>query len=77
MDDVAIKELLKYQRVIIYNPYGVENGFAALLCAKLLKEDYRGQIVIKAIPDQFVKHASIEEQRKELGVSIDDICSLL
>lgn len=77
MDETMIGELLKYQRVIIYNPYGVEGGFVALLCARLLKEDYRGEVIVKAIPDTFVKHASIEEQRKELGVSVDDICTLL
>ena len=77
MDEAAIKELLHYQKVIIYNPYSVEGGFAAVLCAHLLKEEYRGQIIVKAIPDTFVKHASIEEQRKELGLSISDICALL
>ena len=77
MDEAAIKELLQYQRVIIYNPYSVEGGFAAVLCAHLLKEEYRGQIIVKAIPDTFVKHASIEEQRKELGISVSDICALL
>ena len=77
MDETASKELLTYQKVIIFNPYAVENGFVTSLCAKLLKENYRGQIIVKAIPDTFVKHASIEEQRKEFGISVDDICALL
>ena len=77
MDEMAIKELLNYQKIIIYNPYAVETGFASLLSMRLLENKYQGEVLIKAIPDAFVKYASIEEQREEFGISVNDIEKLL
>ena len=77
MDESAIKELLSYKRVIIYDSYGVESGFASLLAARLATLNFKGEVIIKAIPDTYVKHASIDEQKQELGVSLADIEILL
>ncbi len=77
IDNSAIKELLNYSKIIIYNPYAVENGFASAISCELLKNGYRGNIIVKAIPDAFVKHASIDEQRGKFGITVRDICELL
>lgn len=77
IDNSAIKELFGCKKIIIYNPYAVESGFASLVCRELLKTGYSGNIITKVIPDTFVKHASIEEQRQEFGLTIHDICELL
>ena len=77
MDEEALKGLLNYKRVIIYDAYSVEAGFASICAARLAELGYKGETIIKAIPDVYVKHASIEQQKQDLGVSLSDIEKLL
>lgn len=78
MDESAIDELAKYNRVIIYDAYGIENGFAQELAARLVAEkNYKGQIIIKSIPDVFVEHASQKEQLEKFGLLPEQIIELL
>ncbi len=77
MDEARVKELLKYSKVIIYNPYATKEGFATALEDRLFELGYKGEVVVKCVPTVFVKQASIDEQRKEFGLAIEDIISLL
>ena len=77
MDNMLIQSLLKYKRIIIYDVYGVESGFATALSSKLVRLFYKGDVVVKAVPDVFVKHASIKEEREEFGITVQDIIALL
>lgn len=77
MDEEYIQKLLNYKRIIIYDPYSVKEGFASILSSKLVSLKYKGDIVIKAIPNTFVKQATIEEQRQEFGLTINDIIDLI
>lgn len=76
-DEIISKELVKYNRVIIYDAYSVENGFAQYLSVKLVTLGYKGEIIIKSIPDVFVDHASINEQLDEFHLQPEDILKLL
>lgn len=76
-DEIISKEIVKYNRVIIYDAYSVENGFAQYLSAKLVTLGYKGEIIIKSIPDVFVDHASINEQLDEFHLQPEDILKLL
>ena len=77
MDENKIKELVKYNKVIIYNPYATKEGFATALEDKLFGLGYKGEVIVKCVPTVFVKQASIEEQRQEFGITVEDIISLL
>ena len=77
MDEEKIKKLVSYDKVIIYNPYATREGFANALETRLFELGYKGQIVVKTVPTQTVNQASIEEQRKEFGLLIEDILQLL
>lgn len=78
MDDDAVEELSKYERVVIYDAYAVENGFAQELAAHLVSiKKYKGEIIIKSIPDVFVEHASQKEQLDKFGLSPEQIVELL
>ena len=78
MDEKIIsEEIVKYNRVIIYDAYSVENGFAQYLNAKLVALGYKGEIIIKSIPDVFVDHASINEQLDKFALQPEDILKLL
>ena len=75
--DEYVDELLNYKKVIIYNPYATKEGFAQALEAKLLERGYKGEIIIRCVPTEFVKHASIKEQREKYSLLYEDIISLL
>lgn len=76
-DQQKARELLSYRKVIIYNAYATKEGFANALEAYLLENGYQGQVVVKAVPTEFVKQATIDEQREEFGLRIDDIIDLI
>ena len=76
-DQKKAEELLSYKKVIIYNAYATREGFANALEAFLLNHKYQGEVVIKTVPTAFIKQATIEEQRQEFGLRIDDIIDLL
>ena len=77
MDDMAIRDLLKYKKIIIYDCYATIKGFATTLAARLMELKYQGEVILKAVPDTFVKTASTYEQKLEYGLTIEDIGKLL
>ena len=77
LDEEWVKILLAYDKVIIYDAYSVEGGFPGFLAARLMTEGYKGKVIVKAIPDTFVKHASVKEQKTEFGLLPEDIVKLL
>ena len=58
----AVNDLLKYENLYIYDPYGVENGFTANFVLTLNKLGYKGKIYTRAIPLSFVGKGNILEQ---------------
>ena len=76
-DEIISKEIINNKRVIIYDAYSIENGFAQYLSAKLISLGYKGEIIVKSIPDVFVDHASINEQLDKFALQPEDILKLL
>ncbi len=77
MDENRILELLNYKKVIIYNAYATKEGFANSLESKLMDLCYKGKVIVKTVPTEFVKQATIDEQRELFGIKIDNIIDLL
>ena len=77
MDEEKIKALLNYDKVIIYNPYATKEGFANALENRLVELGYKGNIIVKTVPTVTVGQASIDEQRAEFKLQINDILELL
>ena len=77
MDESCIKELLVYDKVVIYDAYATETGFANTLCARLMELGYKGKVVVKTVPTDFVRHASIIQQEAKFGLLPEDIVKLL
>ena len=77
MDEGKVQDLLNYKKVIIYNAYATKEGFANALESKLLNLGYKGKVIVKAVPTEFIKQATIEEQRELFGIKIDNIIDLL
>lgn len=77
MDENKIKELLHYKKIIIYNAYATKEGFANALESKLIELGYVGKVITKTVPTQFVKQATIDEQRELFNIKIDNIIDLI
>lgn len=77
MDENKVLELLTYKKVIIYNAYATKEGFANALESRLMSLGYKGMVVVKTVPTEFVKQATIDEQREIFGIKIDNIIDLL
>ena len=77
MDDNKVNELLNFKRVIIYNAYATKEGFAQALESKLMSLGYKGEVILKTVPTEFVKQATIDEQREMFGIKIDNIIDLI
>ena len=76
-DKDMLNDIVKqYNRIIIYDPYSTINGLATYVSSYLKEINFKGEVILKALPNTFVKQASIEEQRKEYGLSIEDIVGL-
>ena len=78
MDDELISsEIIKNNKIIIYDAYSIENGFAQYLTAKLVSLGYKGEIIVKSIPDEYVDHATINEQLDKFALQPEEILKLL
>lgn len=77
LDENWIDKLLDYEKVIIYDAYATEVGFPQCVSAKLMEKGYKGKVIIKAVPNQFVKHATVKEQKEEFGLIASDIVKLI
>ena len=77
MDESKVLELLNYKKVIIYNAYATKEGFANALESKLVSLGYKGKVIVKTVPTEFVKQATINEQRELFGIKIDNVIDLL
>ncbi len=74
-DDVA--KLLGYENVLVYDSYGVENGFASKLGSVLMKAGYKGNFIAKAIGNDFVSHMSIKEQKSLYGLNPEEMLEFI
>ena len=77
LDMEWVDKLTDYEKVIIYDAYSVEEGFPQVLASHLMTKGYKGKVIIKAIPDVFVKHASVQEQKAQFGLLAEDIVKLI
>ncbi len=71
--DYNVQRLLKYKRIIIYNPYATKEGFANNLVELLTLYYYKGEIIIVAIKEDFIKAGTQSEQMEECGVSLKQL----
>lgn len=77
MDESKVHDLLNFKKIIIYNVYATKEGFANALESKLMDLGYKGKVIVKTVPTEFVKQATIDEQREMFDIKIDNIIDLL
>lgn len=73
--EVLLQILKQHKKIIIYNVYGLENGFNSLLLNYInslgMKKD--NKIISLAIPKKFIKHQTVEEALKEEKLDLDSL----
>jgi 1-deoxy-D-xylulose-5-phosphate synthase len=77
MDMSFVEKLVSMEKVIIYDSMSVKAGFPEHLAATLIEKGFKGELIIKAIPDEFISHASIKEQKTKYGLLPEDIAKIL
>ena len=65
------------ENIVIYDPYGTENGFASSVSLKLYELGYEGNIKRVSLPLNFVKKGSIEQQEKRHNVDLDSLINVI
>ena len=70
-DDVD--EIVKMDKIFVYDSYGTEAGFVETLKAALMDKGFKGSIKAFAVPNVYVQHATIAEQEEEFGLDIDSV----
>ena len=73
LPDAEIDEIVKMDKIFIYDSYGTEKGFAESLSAALLDKGFKGTLKVFAVPNTYVQHATISEQEKEFGLDIGTV----
>ena len=76
-DEAKLEGLLSYPKIIIYNAYATKEGFASAVKSYLLDHGYKGEVITKVVPTEFIRHETIEEQREEFGLTIDEVIDSL
>ena len=77
LDVEMIKSLIEYKKIIIYDIYGTKEGFPLRVTSLLYENGYNGELIIKSLPNVYVKQATVKEQMEEYGLSVEDIKKIL
>ena len=70
------KSLLN-KEIIIYDLYGSKEGFASIVIDSLNELGYQKQVKTLCVPNDFISHGSIKEQRKRLSLDLESLEELL
>ncbi|MCQ2742150.1 MAG: 1-deoxy-D-xylulose-5-phosphate synthase [Bacilli bacterium] len=77
MDEKAVEDIAEFENIVIYDPYGIKEGFAQSLMSALAERGYSGKIHVRTVPNAFVQHASITEQEEEYGLRPSQVFDLV
>ena len=75
--DVELLKTLLDKKIVIYDMYGTEEGFASIVKDALNDLGYQKKVKSLCVPSSFIKHGSIDSQIKDLKISLDDLDNLL
>ncbi len=73
VDEDALRSLLSYDKIVIYDAYSTQGGLVSLVTLKLSTLKFKGLISVHCVPNVFVKQASIKEQLESFGLLPEQI----
>lgn len=71
LDCSSLDKLISYDKIIIYNSYGVSSGFADEIKSYLLEHNFRGKLFDFSLPLEYIKQATILEQLTQYELTPD------
>ena len=77
IDTDLLKTLFDKKQIIIYDIYGIKEGFASYVLNYLNDLGYEGKIKVLAVPNVFVKHGNVVDQENDLHIAFKDLEKLL
>ena len=75
--DVELLKTLLDKQIVIYDLYGTKEGFASLVINQLSELGYQKEIKCLCIPNSFISHDSVTNQRENLHLSLNDLDTLI
>lgn len=67
----------QYKTVITFEDGVLNGGFGDAILEYAQEKEFKGKIIRKGYPDEFITHASIEELEKEIGLDEESVLNLL
>lgn len=77
LDKELLKELLSYRHIVVYDAYGIEEGFPFHINAALTELGYRNQIHFISLKNRFIQKGTIDQQQKRCKVDPDYVLAYL
>jgi len=78
LDEAMLHEVLKTHKSIITVENGVKNGgFGSAILEFAAQHNYKNNIKILGIPDQFIEHGKVHELQFEASISVGQIKSVI
>ena len=75
--DVDLLKTLLDKQIVIYDIYGTKEGFASIVINKLNELGYQKDVKCLCVPNIFISHDKIANQRETLHLSLNDLDQLL
>lgn len=75
--DINMLKSLLDKQIVIYDLYGTKEGFASLVIDKLNDLGYKKTVKCLCVPNTFINHDKISNQRETLHLTLNDLDSLL
>lgn len=78
LDFNLLDEILgQYKTIVTFEDGILNGGFGDAILEYAQEKDFKGKIIRKGYPDEFIGHASIEELEKEIGLNEESILDQL
>lgn len=77
IDIKTITEIKNYKTIISFEEGIANGGFGENVLCHLQQHNFRGNFILKAYPDEFISHATIDELEQEIGIDEESITQLL
>ena len=75
--DIELLKNLLNKDIVIYDIYGTKEGFASIVIDALNDLGYQKNIKTLCVPNEFISHGSIKEQRNRLHLDLESLEKLI
>ena len=76
-DEEMLLDIINHDNIIILNTMAPSNGFNNKLISRLNELNYKGNIISKAVKNEFIEQGTIEEQLIDSGIDKKSILSII